>query len=112
MSRILLRSLLAIIVLVNLTGAVLCIDSQCATEMASCSDHHEVEACCTDTGHESDEDHPTDDHCSSCPQCSASVIIIDGLERQHIVTLSLPAKLLIEDTRIGWVSLPERPPSA
>jgi len=108
-----LRLVLAVIVLVNLTSAPLCIDMQCSTEVESCCALEDQATQCVEDAREDDHaaSEKPDDHCASCSQCSVSVIVSSTIVTEQVVASPLPTKILIEHTLSGWVSLPERPPS-
>lgn len=108
------RYLLSVIVFVSLTTGPLCIDTQCSTEAETyCSLEDEPTQCVEDA---CEDDHAAserpDDHCASCSHCSISVVVSQLIVAEQVAASPLSTKILIEHTLSGWVSLPERPPSA
>ena len=107
------RLVLALIVLVSLTSAPFCVDTQCSTEAESCCSLSDEEI--HGVANAGKDDHPatenSDDNCASCSHCSISVIISSMVAEEQVITSPLTTKIILEHTSSGWVSLPERPPS-
>ena len=116
MQSALFRCFLVFAVLVNLTGAVLCIDTECEAKAETCCSLEAEEILCVEDHCEDDhanaEQTTPDDHCASCSHCSISVIVTTAFVEEQVVTSPLVSPILTEHTLTGWVSLPERPPSA